>query len=188
MGDEEFDAFFSVSYSRLVGQLYALTGGWAEARETVLEAFTRAWAHRARFDLQVEADSWIHTVAWNLAGSRRREPGAEEPYRVAFVEALRGLGREQRRAMVLHHLCRRDVADIAAETGVSPAAVRAHLARGRAAVAAASGDGSHSTVERLVDELYDLVNQHAYPRLSPDQVRERSRRSATIRFRRAVRS
>ncbi len=72
MGDEEFDAFFSVSYSRLVGQLYAMTGDWGEAQEVVLEAFVRAWDHRSHFDLEAAPDSWIRTVAWHLAGSRQR--------------------------------------------------------------------------------------------------------------------
>ena len=193
MGDEEFDAFFSVSYSRLVGQLYAMTGGWAEAQGVVLEAFVRAWDNRSHFELEAAPDSWILTVAWHLTGSRRRRErdaagdgggaptGAE---RLEFVEALRRLGEDQRRAIVLHYLCDLGIEEVAAETGVTVDAVRASLSRGRAALSVAR-DGEHQYGE-LVEELYDFANRHALPRLTAQQVRERgdrrrlSRRSATV--------
>jgi RNA polymerase sigma-70 factor (ECF subfamily) len=54
---------------------------------------------------------------------------------VALVEALRKVPAEQRRALVLYHLCDLSVAQIAAETGVSAGTVKARLARGRAALA-----------------------------------------------------
>ena len=183
MGDKEFDAFYSVSYSRLVGQLYAMTGDWAEAREVVLEAFIRAWDHRSHFDLESMPDSWIRTVAWRLLGTRRYErrlagdDAGTPAERVEFVEALRGLDEEQRRATVLHYLCDRDTEEIAAETGVAVATVEASLARGRAALAGAGAlGGGQGRVEKLVDELYDLVNRSVHPRLSAHEVREQGRR------------
>jgi RNA polymerase sigma-70 factor (ECF subfamily) len=191
MGDEEFDAFFSVSYSRLVGQLHALTGDWVEAQEVVLEAFVRAWDHRSHFDLEAAPDSWIRTVAWHLAGSRRRREreaagdGASAGVeRVTFVEALRRLGEDQRRAAVLHYLCDLSIEEIAAETGVTVEVVKAGLARARAALAVPH-DGEHR-YEELVEELYDFANRHAHPRLPARRVREQgdrrrlSRRSATV--------
>jgi DNA-directed RNA polymerase specialized sigma24 family protein len=57
------------------------------------------------------------------------------PDRVAFVEALRKLPLEQRRALVLYHVCELTVEQIAAETGVPAGTVKARLARGRAALA-----------------------------------------------------
>ena len=191
MGDEEFDAFFSVSYSRLVGQLYALTGDWVEAQEVVLEAFVRAWDHRSHFDLAAAPDSGIRTGAWHLVGSRRwrehRASGSGAPEgaeRIEFVEALRRIGEDHRRVAVLYYLCDLSVEDIAAETGVTVEAVRASLARGRAAQAVAR-DGVYQ-YEELVDELYDFANRHAHPRLSAQRVRGHgdrrrlSRRSATV--------
>ncbi len=191
MGDEEFDAFFSVSYSRLVGQLYAMTGDWGEAQEVVLEAFVRAWDHRSHFDLEAAPDSWIRTVAWHLAGSRQRrereaagDGAPAEVERVKFVEALRRLGEDQRRAAVLNYLCDLGVEDIAAETGVTVEAVRAGLTRARTALAVAR-DGEHRH-EELVEELYDFANRHAHPRLTAQQVRDHgdrrrlSRRSASV--------
>jgi RNA polymerase sigma-70 factor (ECF subfamily) len=179
MGDEEFDTFYSVSYSRLAGQLYAMTGDWAEARQVVLEAFVRAWDHRSGFDLEAAPDSWVRTVAWHLAGSRRRRGheqssglAGQEPVR--FVEALRRLREDQRHFVVLHYLCDLGVGEIAAETGVTIEAVRAALARGRAALAAArDGELLH---EELVGELYDFANRNAHPRLTAQRVREQADR------------
>ena len=57
------------------------------------------------------------------------------PDRIAFVEALRKVPAEQRRALVLYHLVDLSVEQIAAETGVRPGTVKARLARGRAALA-----------------------------------------------------
>lgn len=153
MTEEEFDAFYSASYSRLVGQLFAMTGDWAEAQDVVQEAFVRAWDHRSRFDLHRAPESWIRTVAWRLAVSRLRRvrrgaellrrhhveqivapPGVEH---LVMVRALSELGEHQRRAVVLHHLCDLSVEDVASETGATINAVKSRLARGRVALAAA---------------------------------------------------
>lgn len=58
-------------------------------------------------------------------------PGSD---RVAFVEALRQVPAEQRRALVLYHVADLTVEQIAAETGAPPGTVKARLARGRAAL------------------------------------------------------
>ena len=175
MTEEEFDAFYAASYPRLVGQLYAMTGDLAEAQDVVQEAFIRAWDRRSRFDLDAAPESWIRTVAWRLAVSRLRRlrRGAELLRRhhversVApadvdhpmLVQALRGLTERQRRAVVLHHLCDLSVEDVAAETGATVNAVKACLARGRAALAAALGDGAdvktEENGERVLEEALD---------------------------------
>jgi RNA polymerase sigma-70 factor (ECF subfamily) len=48
-----------------------------------------------------------------------------------IVAALQRLPEEQRRAIVLHHLCDRSVDQVAAETGAPPGTVKARLSRGR---------------------------------------------------------
>jgi RNA polymerase sigma-70 factor, ECF subfamily len=148
---EEFTDFYSASFRRVVGQLYAMTGDHAEAQDAVQEAFARAWAHRARLDSRGSPEAWVRATAWNIAVSRwhraragRRllrsqqpQPAADEPSpdRVALIDALRRIPAEQRRALVLYHLCDLTVAEVAAETGVPPGTVKARLARGRAALA-----------------------------------------------------
>jgi RNA polymerase sigma factor (sigma-70 family) len=55
---------------------------------------------------------------------------------VLLVGALRTLPVPQRRALVLHYLLDRSVAEIAGETGASVNTVKSWLSRGRAALAA----------------------------------------------------
>jgi RNA polymerase sigma-70 factor (ECF subfamily) len=57
------------------------------------------------------------------------------PDRVALIDALRKVPAEQRRALVLYHVCELTVAQIADETGVPAGTVKARLARGRRALA-----------------------------------------------------
>jgi len=147
---EEFTSFYAASFPRLVGQLYAMTGNQAEAQDAVQEAFVRAWVHRGHIDTGRGAEAWVRVAAWRIAASRWRRaqegfrlmllaarpdraagPG---PDRVAFVEALRRVPAEQRRALVLYHLVDLTVEQIAAETGVRPGTVKARLSRGRAAL------------------------------------------------------
>ncbi len=151
MSPEEFTDFYAASFRRLVGQLYAMTGDHAEAQDAVQEAFVRAWAHRGRLERHGAPEAWVRAAAWRIAVSRwhrvrlgrlllRSQPQAgavagPTPDRVALIDALRKLPAEQRRALVLYHLCDRSVAQIAAETGVPAGTVKARLARGRAALA-----------------------------------------------------
>jgi RNA polymerase sigma-70 factor (ECF subfamily) len=147
---EEFTTFYTATFHRLVGQLYAMTGDQAEAQDAVQEAFVRAWARHGRFDKDGAPESWIRLTAWRIAASRWRRskdgsrlmrlaappesvagPNAD---RVDFVDALRKVPAEQRRALVLFHLCDLTIEQIAAETGAPAGTVKARLARGRAAL------------------------------------------------------
>jgi RNA polymerase sigma-70 factor (ECF subfamily) len=148
---EEFDGFYAGSVDRLVGQVYALTGDRGEAQDAVQEAFIRAWKHRGSLDREGHPEAWVRRVAMRLAISRwrkaqtsltswRRHGVADDPTgpsadTVAIVRALRRISDEQRRAIVLHHLCDLTVEQVAAETGSPVGTVKARLARGRAALA-----------------------------------------------------
>jgi RNA polymerase sigma-70 factor, ECF subfamily len=147
---DEFTSFYATSFERLVGQLYAMTGDQAESQDVVQEAFARAWAHRSKIDRTGAPEAWVRVTAWRIAASRWRraregtrlmlltakpEPAAgPSPDGVAFADALRRVPAEQRRALVLYHLCDMTVDQIAAETGVRSGTVKARLARGRAAL------------------------------------------------------
>jgi len=152
MEAEEFDDFYTASFTRLVGQVYAMIGDRDEAQDCVQEAFVRAWSHRRTLDRAQSPEAWVRTTAYRLAVSRwrrtmrgRRAPDRAlqdvrptaglDPDRVALVAALRELPEPQRRALVLHHLCDLPVADVAAETGVPIGTVKARLSRGRTALA-----------------------------------------------------
>ncbi|WP_246494130.1 SigE family RNA polymerase sigma factor [Streptomyces zagrosensis] len=151
MSPEEFDAFYLAAVHRVTGQIYAMTGNLSEAEDVVQEAFIRAWKRRAELSATGSPEAWVRTVAWRLAVSRWRRArsalnawrrhGAPahaqgpDPERVAVIEALKRLPAEQRRAIVLHHLCDLPVEEVAAETGAPVGTVKARLSRGRAALA-----------------------------------------------------
>jgi RNA polymerase sigma-70 factor (ECF subfamily) len=63
---------------------------------------------------------------------------------VILVRALRALPLVQRRALVLHYLLDRSVADIAAETDTNVNTVKSWLARGRSGLAAVLGQQSET--------------------------------------------
>ena len=151
MSPEEFDEFYADSWSRLVGQLYAMTGNLAEAQDVVQEAYVRAWHRREELSTSGAPEAWVRTVAWRLAVSRWRrtrsylsalfrhgtppdqpEPGPEH---AALVAALRKIPEEQRRVVVLHYLCDLPVAEVAAQTGAPVGTVKVRLARARATLA-----------------------------------------------------
>ena len=152
MTEEEFDAFYHASFGRLVGQIYAMCGNLSEAQDCVQEAFIRAWDRRRSLDSDQSPEAWVRTVAYRLAVSRWRRarkaflppdrahapapPAEPDVTKVALARALQALPADQRRAIVLHHLCDLPVAEIAREIGAPVGTVKARLSRGRAALAA----------------------------------------------------
>lgn len=163
MDPEAFDAFYQGSFARLVGQIYAICGNLAEANDCVQEAFIRAWDRRHVLDADQSPEAWVRTVAYRLAVSRWRKARrallppdrsaapspAPEPdvTRVALARALRAIPAEQRRVIVLHHLCDLPVADVAREVGAPVGTVKARLARGRRALAALLAEQPASEAE-----------------------------------------
>lgn len=153
MDEDEFDDFYSSSFVRITGQLYAMIGDRDEAQDCVQEAFVRAWAHRGKLSRAEHPEAWVRTTAYRLAVSRWRRrslagrpadravsPAAQteaaDESRVALVTALRRLPEPQRRALVLHHLCDLPVHAVAREVGVPEGTIKARLSRGRTALAA----------------------------------------------------
>jgi RNA polymerase sigma-70 factor (ECF subfamily) len=149
-GQDGFAACYEQSFAALTKQLYVYTGDLGLAQDLVQEAFARALPRWSRVCAYEDPVAWIRRVAFNLANSRwqrakvatRYLRGQREqhiagpgPDRVAAVRALSVLPAAQRRAVVLHYLADRPVADIAAEEGVPIGTVKSWLSRGRAALA-----------------------------------------------------
>jgi RNA polymerase sigma-70 factor, ECF subfamily len=148
--NEDFDAFYLGSRTRLLHQLYAMTGDLGAAQDAAQEAYARAWQRWSRLRDYDDPEAWVRTVAWRLVVSRWRsarnamrahrrqvsgEPVPEpSPDTVALVSALRRLPEAQRRAIVLHHLCDLSVDEVARETGAPVGTVKARLSRGRTAL------------------------------------------------------
>ena len=152
----EFDEFYAATAKRMVAVVYAVTGDLGEAEDAVQEAYARAWQRWSRLTEEGDPTPWVRTVAlrlavstWRKARNRMRahfrhgpppDAPALAPDRVALVDALRALGDDQRTAVVMHHLLDLPVEEIARETGVSSAAVRTRLSRGRKALGARLSD------------------------------------------------
>jgi RNA polymerase sigma-70 factor, ECF subfamily len=157
MDEREFDDFYTASFQRITGQVYAMIGNRDEAQECVQEAFVRAWAHRRRLEKAEHPEAWVRTTAYRLAVSRWRrtvrgrrpadralgtpyESAAPSEAHVALVAALRQLPEAQRQALVLHHIADLPVHDVAREVGVPEGTIKARLSRGRAALAVLLAD------------------------------------------------
>ena len=151
-----FDEFYAGAVSRLVGQLFPVTGDLHEAEEVVQEAYARAstrWARLRDYDVP---EAWVRRVAMNLAADRGRRlqrqarallragpPPNVPPASVealALAQALRALPMHQRQAIVLHHLADLPVEEVAATLGARTGTVKSWLARGRRTLAARLAD------------------------------------------------
>ena len=157
MDEREFDDFYTASFQRITGQVYAMIGDRDEAQEVVQEAFVRAWAHRRKLEKAEHPEAWVRTTAYRIAVSRWRRtvrgrrpadralaaPTSTAPpteAHVALVAALRRLPEAQRQALVLHHIADLPVHAVARQVGVPEGTIKARLSRGRAALAALLDD------------------------------------------------
>jgi RNA polymerase sigma-70 factor (ECF subfamily) len=158
MGEDLVRQLYDSSYTRLVGQLYAVCGDMAEAEDVVQEAFMRAVQHRRRFERTDNPEAWLRTVAVNLTRTRwrrrqlgrqlqstlgvaetdhRRHPADLSDDRLLLVAALRRLPSSQREAIALHYLADLPLHEVASAMGAPIGTVKARLSRGRTALAAA---------------------------------------------------
>jgi RNA polymerase sigma-70 factor, ECF subfamily len=152
VSDDSFAAFYTASYHRLLGQLFAVTGDLAEAENLLQEAYARAFVRWSRVRAYDLPEAWVRRVALNLAGMaakrlRRRAaallrlgqpPVVPElsPDLLDLNDALRALPLGQRQVIVLHHLVGLRVDEVARELRLSTGTVKSRLARGRRALAA----------------------------------------------------
>lgn len=151
-----FEAFFRDEYPRLVALLVAVTGTRPVAEELAQEALLRAhvrWDRIVRYD---RPGAWVRRVALNLASHHRSRRRSEqrafdrlgrqrpaEPYAYAdgssgdddFWALVRQLPPRQAAAVALHHLEDRPVTEVAAILGCAEGTAKAHLHKGRAALA-----------------------------------------------------
>ena len=156
MGDDSFAAFYTASYQRLLGQLFAVTGDLAEAENLLQEAYARAFARWTQVRAYDRPEAWVRRVALNLAAMaarrlRRRAvallrlgqpPAVPElsPELLDLHQALRALPLGQRQVIVLHHLVGLPVEEVAQTLRVPTGTVKSQLSRGRRALAARLGE------------------------------------------------
>ena len=151
-----FEEFYTGAVSRLLGQLFLVTGDLHEAEEVVQEAFARASVRWSWLRDYNAPEAWVRRVAMNLAADRARKlrrqarailrmgPPLEAPEvsveTLALVEALGTLPVRQRQAIVLHHLVGLPVEEVAQTLRMPAGTVKSLLSRGRRALAARLGE------------------------------------------------
>jgi RNA polymerase sigma factor (sigma-70 family) len=136
----DFEAIYLEHGLTLWRSLFAYTGGRREiADDAVAETFARALAHADRIQTPVP---WLYRVAFRIAATEmKRERKHKEVQEVPadpagnalpeVLVALRRLSPAQRASVYLHYQADRPVAEVAALLGMSIAAVKVHLFRGR---------------------------------------------------------
>jgi len=144
----DFDGFYRREYQRIVGLVYALSGGRHSAEDIAQEAFLAAHRSWERIVTLEQPAAWVRRVAANMAVSAvrrrvsearavlrlagRREPVAELPEDASeFWAAVRALPKRQAQAIALHYLEDLSTVEIAAILECSESTVRVHLHNGR---------------------------------------------------------
>jgi RNA polymerase sigma-70 factor (ECF subfamily) len=138
MGDDRFADFYTASYQRLLGQLFAVTGDLAEAENLLQEAYARAFARWAQVHAYDRPEAWVRRVALNLALWRLGPPPVVPELSPELLDLHRALGTlplGQRQVIVLHHLVGLPVEEVARELRVPTGTVKSRLTRGRRALA-----------------------------------------------------
>ncbi len=166
---ERFDAFYRDTSRRLARYAYGLAGDVAEAQDLVQEAYARAWQRWRRVSGYDNPEAWLRLVVTRLATDRWRHlrarrtrdaasgppPSVPPPSEdtVLLVTAMRAVTPAHRRALVLHYLLDRSVADIAVETGAAQGTVKSWLSRGRTELAAVLGQQVEQTTRGGVADV-----------------------------------
>jgi DNA-directed RNA polymerase specialized sigma24 family protein len=112
----EFTEFYEATYSTIVGELLAMTGGLDHARAVSAGSFSRAWQAWPAIRLLPEPEMWVRQDATTRAyapprGMRLLQHGLPpiervdlDPEDTVLVAALQRLPMEQRLPLVLHYM------------------------------------------------------------------------------------
>lgn len=146
-----FDAFYQATARVLFRQLYVMCGNVEEARDCLQEGYMRAWQRWSRVASYDNPASWVRAAAWRVAVSRWRhamrslrhsrsvtipiDQLEQVPETLALFSALRRLPKQQREALILHHLADLSVEEIADQLHSPTGTIKARLSRGRTALA-----------------------------------------------------
>lgn len=151
MGHDEtgFAEFFRASWEPCLRAVAVSTRDRVRAEEQVAEAFARAWASWPKVSGHPAPRAWVVRTALNAGTTWWRRRARELPladHDAAVVggqpsglddevlAAVRRLPDRQREVIVLRVLLDLDIATTAAQLGIAPGTVRAHLSRAVAAL------------------------------------------------------
>lgn len=149
---ETFDDFIARREPDVFGYLWRLTGNEQLAYDLCQETFLRAWQHFEKIRHYEQPGAWLFRVATNLALTYQKRAaapvGAAQPFspgvdpavsdpawRLAVSDAVRAtlltLTPQQRAALVLREIYGFSCAEVAEMLGISEAAAKMTLSRGR---------------------------------------------------------
>lgn len=145
---ERIERLYRDEGARMWRSLLAYSGDPDIASDAVAEAFAQVLR---RGDAVDDPSRWVWRAAFRIAAGELQRRGRvvpdssdpsyeiEDPAR-DLVAALAQLSPNQRAAVVLHHAADYPLKDVAAILGTTQAAVKVHLARGRARLRDLLGD------------------------------------------------
>lgn len=153
---DAFEALVAARLNRAFRTASAILGSEADAHDVVQEAFVATWRHLPRLRDRNKFDPWLNRMIVNRCRDalRRRRRSREVALDAALgvrSEDLRGLGTDMaalttafeglsvdhRHLLVMHHLHRVPVADLAQELGIPEGTAKWRLHAARAALARA---------------------------------------------------
>ena len=140
----DFDEVFGDLYPALVRRLALVVGDAEEAKDLAQTTYLRAYQHLHQFDGR-DARAWLYTIGLRLAFRERtrrqrwrlmfRAGPGPEPWQPAhdpaLWDALRGLRREERAALLLNVVDGYTQAEIAGMLGVPPGTVASWVSRAK---------------------------------------------------------
>jgi RNA polymerase sigma factor (sigma-70 family) len=142
--DTGFAEFFRASWDPCLRAVAASTGDLLLAEEQLAEAFARAWVSWRKVSHHPAPRAWVVQTALNAGASWWRRRGRELPLPErdvaapdrqatgldsAALIAMRRLPARQREVVVLRVFLDLDIETTAAQLGIAPGTVRAHLSR-----------------------------------------------------------
>ena len=159
-GDQvAFDGLLTSRLDRTYRVARAILGNEPDARDTVQDAWLSIWRRLPSLRDPAAFDGWVDRIVVNACRSRLRDrarireipiaDGFEQPdrshgsrpedvaEREAVERAFERLTADQRAILVLHHLQRRSVVEIAAALGIPDGTVKWRLHAARTALSAA---------------------------------------------------
>lgn len=155
-GPLAFAAFFEAERDGLFGALVLITGDRHEAEEVVQDAFLAVWERWDQVGGMENPAGYLYRTAMNVFRRRRRRAAVavrravglahqEDAFAAAdskqvVAQALAGLSRRQRAALVLTDLLGFSSEEAGQALGIKPVTVRVLASQGRAAMKQSLGE------------------------------------------------
>ena len=165
---DEFDAFYKETRTRLLLQTYALTGDLPAARSAVRDSFIVAWHHWRKVSRQDDPEAWVRPYAWSHAQRRHtariwHRDKTLDPEARATLDALGKLSLAQRKTLLLANLASLSMGDIAHEAGMSRAQTedKLQLAMSKFSV---QREVPTTSIRPLIEALRVQVESASFPR------------------------